>query len=114
MNALVIQLGLRLAILLGLVVAATLLCIWTVDQVEKAFRQPVVGPKEKLIGQIGRVVKPVSATHRGKVLVTGEIWDAEPFSDAHADTLSKGEEIRVTRFDELEERVLQGERLVRE
>jgi membrane protein implicated in regulation of membrane protease activity len=77
--------------------AVLLIAIASLGKIRRAIQRPAVGPREKLLGQVGRVVVAVRSEQRGKVLVLGEIWDA--LSDTLAEA---GTEVRVTGFDAVE------------
>lgn len=91
-------------IALGTVVL--MLLAFIVHKVGQAYSNPVKGPRRKLIGQLGKIVTPIGHGQRGKVLVYGEIWDAECHSLAEGESLEKDVEVQVSGFHDIDPRVL--------
>lgn len=97
-------LQLALLLLVGLVFIG--LCVWGIGQVLDAFSQPASNPRQKLIGQLGRVTLPIADTQRGKVVVAGEVWDALPSESLGEIQLDRDTEIRVMGLDPVDPKVL--------
>jgi len=102
---------------LTLILIVLVLCIWAIAKVTEANQHRARTPREKLIGELGRVLSPISATRRGKVKVFGETWDAQAVeSESPNDSpelLHPKEEVRIVGFDAVDSQVLLVSRLQR-
>lgn len=96
----------QLAILLLVGFAFIGICVWAFGQILDVLSQPVTGPRQKLIGQLGRVTAPIYDARGGKVVVAGEVWDALPAEPLGDDCLEENAEIRVKGFDAVNPQVL--------
>jgi membrane-bound serine protease (ClpP class) len=80
--------------------------LWKIMQTH---RKKALGPYDKLIGELGRVVVGIEPGKPGKVRVYGEIWDAESM-----ESLEPGTEIKVVSLDTQDRTMLKVVRFIRE
>ncbi len=80
--------------LLGAITALALIGLYVAFKTANSLDQKIDEPVDKLIGEVGSVTQAIAAQHPGKVLVFGEIWDAEA-----AVTIDNGKNIKVTGFN---------------
>jgi len=96
----------QLAILLLVGLMFIGICVWAFGQILDVLSQPAIGPKHKLIDQLGRVTAPIYDARGGKVVVAGEVWDALPAEPLGEGCIEENEEIRVKGFDSVNPQVL--------
>ena len=91
-----------LPVFLLVLLAVLMICfLWlAAGKVWELNRLKAWGPRRVLLNQLGRVIMPITAAERGKVVVNGEIWDAVPDEPLpQAGLIEKDAEVRVTGFD---------------
>lgn len=99
--------------LLVAIALVILLCAWAIKKIMDASQQRALTPQEKLIGQLGKALSPISETQTGKVRVYGEIWDALPDESAGNKEIMPQSEVRITAIDAINPQIVRVTPLIR-
>jgi membrane protein implicated in regulation of membrane protease activity len=98
---------------LVLILLFMVLCVWAIVKISEANEKRALSPQEKLIGELGRVLSPITPHQPGKVKVFGETWDALPENSADSEPIAPQTEVRIVGIDAVDPKILRVARLLR-